>query len=362
MIVLKRCIAVVLAIPLLGMMTARAGEGEPVTKKEKVSFGALKAANLVEARKDALAWFKTTGKNDEASQKAFNAIWAQSDRPVLDLVSATLSLGDANAAKLLAEVRSPAAAAPLEIPAALKDTKASAYYRANLGLAYAKALSQRRVFEEALETLKSVKPEQVVDPAAYLFHRAVAEHALMQKEEATRSIVRLLDDALEVPERYKMVSILMAFDMQAWRDKDLASIARKMDNIERRLELSRGGPQTQKIQKEVVARLDEMIKELENKCNGNCNCNGGSCPNGGNPGSGTPSNPQQDSKGGQNSGPGQIDQKKLEIIAKEWGKLPEKDRAKAMQDMTRDMPPKFREVIEQYFRKLAASEPPPNPR
>jgi hypothetical protein len=43
-------------------------------------------------------------------------------------------------------------------------------------------------------------------------------------------------------------------------------------------------------------------------------------------------------------------------LAKQWGKLPEKQRAEAMQELTRDMPPKYREVIENYFRKLAASE------
>jgi hypothetical protein len=60
--------------------------------------------------------------------------------------------------------------------------------------------------------------------------------------------------------------------------------------------------------------------------------------------------------GGKNSGPGNVDQKRLEGLAQQWGKLPEKERAKAMQELTRDMPPKYREVIETYFRKLAASE------
>ena len=133
-----------------------------------------------------------------------------------------------------------------------------------------------------------MKPEQVVDPATYLFHRAVAEHGLLLKDDANRSILRMLDDAQDVPDRYKMVSILMAFDMQSWKEGDipakLGGIARKMDNIERRLELARGGPKTQKIQKEVVARLDELIKELENQCNGCCDGNDGSCPNGGNNG------------------------------------------------------------------------------
>jgi len=60
----------------------------------------------------------------------------------------------------------------------------------------------------------------------------------------------------------------MVYDMLGWQEKDMGSIARKMDNIERRLDLSRGGPTTQEIQKKVVRRLDEMIKELENQAGG----------------------------------------------------------------------------------------------
>ena len=50
-----------------------------------------------------------------------------------------------------------------------------------------------------------------------------------------------------------MVATLMFFDMQGLegRDKDLGHIARLMDNIERRLDCSRGGPKTQEIQKKV---------------------------------------------------------------------------------------------------------------
>jgi hypothetical protein len=131
-----------------------------------------------------------------------------------------------------------------------------------------------------------------------------------------------------------------------------------MDNIERRLELARGGPQTQKMQKEVVARLDEIIKELENRQKGNGN--GGSCPNGGQlPGGGAnPSQPMPDSYPATNQGPGNVDhQKRLTDYAKQWGKLPEKDRAQAMAELTRDMPPRYREVIENYFKKVAQSQP-----
>ena len=63
----------------------------------------------------------------------------------------------------------------------------------------------------------------------------------------------------------------------------------------------------------------------------------------------------KDSQIARTSGPGRVDPKKLENLAQNWGKLPEKERAQAMQDLTRDMPAKYREVVENYFKKLAAS-------
>ncbi len=47
--------------------------------------------------------------------------------------------------------------------------------------------------------------------------------------------------------------------------EDLPAICRKMGVIKDRLKRASGGKQTQKLQKEVVVRLDEMIHELENR-------------------------------------------------------------------------------------------------
>ncbi len=270
MIVRPRFLALALAVPLLGGGLAWADAGKKPAK-EVPSFSTLRAASPEEARSQALDWLKGVGKTDATTMKAFEAIWSQ-DRSVLDCVAETFALGDAQAAKVLADARDPSGPAPTDFPGVLKDTKKPAFYRHNLGLAYGKALSNRRVYEESLAVLKQVKPEKVVDPSAYLFHRAVTEHGLTMKDDANRSILRLLDDAVDTPDRYKMVSILMAFDMQSWKETEimdrLGNIARKMDNIERRLELSRGGPKTQKIQKDAIARLDEIIKELENQMKG----------------------------------------------------------------------------------------------
>lgn len=251
----------------LGLFLMGTGSALAANVKEKVvSFGALEAVKAEAARTQAAAWLKDIGKTDAATTQQLNAIWAREDRTVLDRVADSLALGSADAARLLAQARDPRTPAPTEVPAILKDAKQPTFFRANLALAYARALANRRVHEEALDTLKLVQPEHVVAPASYLFHRAVCEHALLQRKEASRTINRLLDDtASDSPERYKTVSALMLLDMQTWKDKDLGAIARKMENIERRLELARGGPQTQKLQREVLARLDEMIKELENK-------------------------------------------------------------------------------------------------
>jgi tetratricopeptide (TPR) repeat protein len=349
-----------LTAPALAALVA-AGSTGPVSAADAkaapavYTFGTLKSPTADAARAQAREWLTSVGKADDA---AFAAIW-DADKPLLDRVTDTLTLGDPAAAKLLAEARDPAAPAPKEAPALLRDAKLPPFYRYNLALAYAKALSGKRVYEEALDALRAAVPEQVVDPAAYYFHKAVAEHALMQKKEAVHSIARLLDDVSESPERYKMVATLMYLDMQSWKDdeKDLTNIAKLMDNSERRLDLGRPGPKTQEIQKKIVFRLDELIKDVENQMK-----NGGGqvqCPGGGRqpgPGSNQPNAPMPDSNIATNSGPGVVDQKKLQNLAQNWGKLPEKERAKAMMELTKDLPPRYREVIENYFKTLARSQ------
>jgi hypothetical protein len=65
----------------------------------------------------------------------------------------------------------------------------------------------------------------------------------------------------------------------------------------------------------------------------------------------------QDSQIAPFGGAGNVDAKRLTEYAKQWGKLPEKERAKAMAELTREMPPRYREVIESYFKKVAQGQP-----
>jgi hypothetical protein len=337
---------------------------EPKAAKE-ASFGTIKAPTVETARGQAQDWLKSVGKTDDATQQQFKAIWADAERPLLDKVSDTLCLGDPAAAKLMAEARDSAMPAPKEVPAVIRNAKAG-FFRANLALAYAKVLCNRRVYEDAAECLKPViaKANEVVDPAAYYFFTAVAEHGQQHKEAAVAAIAKLLDDVGDAPERYKMVSALMFFDMQSWQDKGLGKIGQLMGTVERRLEVARGGPKTQKVEKEILRRLDEEIKKLENqsKGGGGGGANGGQCPGGSAPGNGNkPSdnknakNPMKDSFGGLGRGPGRAQPKDFKDESQQWGKMPERDRAKAMMDKVKDLPASSaRKMIEDYYKKVAS--------
>ena len=332
-------------------LSARAAE-----RKTEFTFSALRAASPEAAKDMAGTWLKSTGKMD---QKAFDAIWAQDEMTVLDRVSETLKLGSPDAAKLLNESQYADRNAPKAVPAIIKNKDASpnSFFRANLALAYARNLTSARVYEEALEALNAVPPEQVVDPASYFFHKAVAEHSLIKKDQAIKTIFRLLDDVPDAPSRYTRLATIMFVDMQMWKkdEKDLSNIVKLMDNSERRLDLGRSGKITQGIQKKIIFRLDELIKEKESQCKGG-QCNGGNCPGGGKPGNGSggsnPSSPMKDSNIGGGSGPGNVNEIKLKHYQDNWGKMPEAERARAIQELTRDLPPRYRLVIEDYFKSL----------
>jgi hypothetical protein len=344
--------------------------------KKPAAFGALDSMSAETAKTKLAAWLKEVGKSDAATLQKLDAIWKDSQRSALDRMADSLALGDPIAAKLMAEARDPQAPAPIVLPAVFTSDKTSAFYRANLGLVYARALTNRRVYEEALDTLKLFGAEQVVDPAAYLFHRAVCEHALQQKPEATKTIHRLLEEGAAIsPDRYKIVATLMLLDMHTWKDKDLGDIARKMDNIERRLDIARGGPETRRQQREVLNRLDELIKKLENadkkkKKPGDGqpkpgdgkpgDDNGDECPDGGGPpgpsgppkGVNKPTNPANDVGDPGGVSTGNLDQAKFKKLVADWGRLPPREQQRALQELTNGMSARHREAIENYFKAL----------
>ena len=50
-----------------------------------------------------------------------------------------------------------------------------------------------------------------------------------------------------------------------------------------------------------------------------------------------------------------MENKKLETLAKSWGTMPEKDRARAIMEITKDLPARYRVIIEDYFKALSST-------
>ena len=94
----------------------------------------------------------------------------------------------------------------------------------------------------------------------------------------------------------------------------------------------------------MIAKLDKMIEELEKQQQQQSG--------GGGQGSLNPSSPAQDSMPLGGSGPGNVDQRGIGN-GSGWGDLPPKERQKALQQISKELPAHFRDVIEEYFRKLA---------
>jgi hypothetical protein len=65
-----------------------------------------------------------------------------------------------------------------------------------------------------------------------------------------------------------------------------------------------------------------------------------------------PSNPAADSVIMGGSGEGKVLDKELRNIAEKWGTLPPEKRAKIMEDLNRDVPAKYKPMVEEYFKAL----------
>jgi hypothetical protein len=206
------------------------------------------------------------------------------------------------------------------------------------------------MYDEALEQFSQIDPRNVIDPATSLFYTAVSQQQLLQKTEGLATLDKLLTKTENVPVRYSSVATLMQLELQSLRQDSLDEVAALMKDVERRLDLGRGGRQVQKKEAEVIAALDYLIEKLEQQ---NCNCSG-SCPCNGNKPSNKnqASNPAKDSMIKGAPAPGNTDDKRVANKGG-WGALPEKEQAAAKQYADEKYPPHYNKIIEEYNKRMA---------
>jgi hypothetical protein len=213
----------------------------------------------------------------------------------------------------------------------------------NLRLIYARWLIDQGLYDEASEQLDGLDVGNVVAPALLLFCRSVACHALLNKDCSLKSLDELLQGAELSPKRYVAVARLMQEDLKNLQEEGLDHIARRMSDIRRRLDLGRAGAKVRQVEDGVIASLDKLIKNIEQQQQQQFLSSAESARS---------TAPAQDSflKGGKT--PGDVTKKPIGS-GSGWGDLPPKEREEALQQIGRDFPPYYHDVVEQYFRRLA---------
>jgi hypothetical protein len=287
----------------------------------------------------------------ELEQLKLNALWptedsATSNEGLLNNVGVTIALLIPESREIVDLCRGDRQSPIAREFAILADEKTHPFVRSNLQLLYGRWLVQNELHDEALALLDDVEVSDVVDPAGLLFYQSVARHSLLDKESCLSSLEKLLEQEDQIPKRYATLAQLMTADLKSPKPNKvigtLDEVARIMSDIERRQRLFRAGTRVRKQEEDVIAKLDELIEELEKS-------GGGS---GSGSGSLQPSSPMQDSTPGGGTGPGNVDPRRL-TPGGDWGKVPPKQREAAMAELAKDLPAHYREVIEEYFRNIA---------
>jgi hypothetical protein len=308
---------------------------------------AWKLPSPKDVRKQIFAWLDQRAVDAATRAKAEELFPANREDlagvELLSRVVRTIALADERARKLVDLCSQPPSPRPPE-QSWLKDPKLPAVLAHNLQLYYGIWLVHASLFDESLEQLSGLEPDQVVDPASLLFYQGVVYHQFLNKDAGLKAIRELLEEPDQSPRRYAAVAKLMQEDLRQLKEDSLDHIARRMDDIRRRLGLGRGDQKVRKVEDGVIESLDKLIKDLEEQQRRQQQAGAG--------GSMQPSQPAQQSRIIGGKGPGEVTKK--DIGSKDgWGNLPPKQRDEAMQQIGREFPSHYRDVIEQYFRKLA---------
>lgn len=286
---------------------------------------------------------------DDPTRAQIEQVWLSGDQPwkaagVLGQIAETVALVDERARELVTACHQDHVGIVPPAFEILADEDLAPVARNNLKLLAARWYAQQGLYDEAIEQIGDLKAGDVADPASLLFYQAVAYHWLMDKEKCLPVIAQLFENRESLPRRYVAMGELMEADLKPLKTDSLDEVARLMDDIGRRLDLARAGKKVRKQEDDVIAKLDKMIEELEKQRQQQQQA--------GAAGGSNPSQPMPDSMPGGGSGPGDIDPKKVGSRSG-WGDLPPKERQEALQQVGKDFPSHYREVIEEYFRKLA---------
>lgn len=143
----------------------------------------------------------------------------------------------------------------------------------------------------------------------------------------------------------------------------LLGIARSMRLAEGLIDERESGQKTQEIQAEIIADIDTLLKRAKKKCQ-SCSSQCQSVAQRKPPEQPKPSPPKEGSPKPKpattsNAKPGKAEgempdmAEMMAVIKQVWGELPEKERQEMLESSVEEFLPKYADMIERYFKRLA---------
>lgn len=311
-------------------------------------------ASYSSVRRELFFWL-SEGNASELQRLKVEAVWPTSDQegdasqPLLDRVAITIPILAPDLAAVLDIVQEPRSSS--EIPPELERSTwhEDPLLDHTVQLLVGRWLCESEFYDEALERLQTLDVDSVIDPASLLFYRGIASQRLLEKENTIADFEKLLENRLALPHRYERIAELVLADIKPLKQDTLEEIVKLMDDVRRRQSLHRSGARVLEQEQTVVDKLTKLIEDLEQqqkeKQSGQQSQSG----------SAAPSQAMESSRIAGGRGEGNVD-RKSQSADRAWGDLDPQDRAAALAELAKDLPAHYREVIEDYFRKLAEDD------
>ncbi|MEX0776879.1 MAG: tetratricopeptide repeat protein [Phycisphaeraceae bacterium] len=224
-----------------------------------------------------------------------------------------------------------------------------------------RALVTEERYEEAmpvLDDLVSRHADQTLYAGDAIFYQGVAQANSLQRKEAAATLERFVRQYPDSPERMLVGAIHLIDQLAQIEDGRLSDVQDRMAFSRRRLDLERTDKPTQEEQTRIIAILDQLIKEAEDKEKGGGGGGGGGGGSG--RGGGGQANGNQQSGGPAQNSTAPVGEARVGSQhavnrgdpADQWGKLQERQRQEVLDALKTRFPDRYRELVEQYYKGL----------
>ena len=225
------------------------------------------------------------------------------------------------------------------------------FVRDNLRLYYARWLAQYGLYDEVLDAFDGLTPAMSSIRRRCCSIAWSPTISWCSPTKPARRWSQLMEHEEPLPRRFQQVAQLVERDLSGLEDESLDHIARRMNDIRRRLAYGRAGEQVQtdRARRPRFARQEQSRKSKSSNSKATA-------------GAGRRPTAAVEADAGQPApemkAPMQVDQRDIGHESG-WGDLPPKEREQALQQIGREFPAHYRDLIEQYFRELANESNPP---